>query len=514
MISIIWKKILLIVANYKTTGYDFYDSAFPPLALEYIAASVEDIAEVRILDSKASRLSLKRVKKKIQQFNPDLVGLTVPVTSAINNVLQYAKIAKELRYTTVIGGWHPTLAVEQTLSSPWIDILVRGEGELTFRELIEKGTPENVKGLSYKVNGIIIHNPDRPFIKNLDDVKFPARHLVKKYKYRAFNMNCDAIETSRGCPQGCKFCSTNVVYKRHWRSRSVENVIKELEIVSKNKRITDVFFVDDNILVNMERVGKLCIEIIRCKREGRIKKNLHFFFQGRLDSIARHPKVAKLMRLADFWLVLVGIEATDNKTLKRVEKGCTIDNIKKGIQVLHDNGIIIMGNVILGANLNATIEDIFITIKRTSELSLDLPSFTLLTPFPSTEFYKELREKNLLLSEDYSQYNWLNPVIKTKNFNPNLLKKLLFLGFYYIDYYAGDWKNKYKVFLRTLKSRGFSYMVHPIRAYNTFTSYFKWTKIVENNINDLNRKVLNQIFLGNLKQMKDLKQSLAMSNLV
>ena len=128
-----WKKILLIVANYKTTAYDFYDSAFPPLALEYVAAYVEDLVDVMILDTKAANLSLKQTKNKIEEFKPDLVGLTVPVTSAINTVLKYAKIAKHSGCTTVIGGWHPTLAVNRTLSSPWIDILVRGEGEFTFR---------------------------------------------------------------------------------------------------------------------------------------------------------------------------------------------------------------------------------------------------------------------------------------------------------------------------------------------------------------------------------------------
>ncbi|GAH62163.1 unnamed protein product, partial [marine sediment metagenome] len=207
-----WKRILLLVANFKTTGYDFYDSAFPPLALEYIAAYVEDLAKVKILDSKAANLDFFQVKKRIEKFKPDLVGLTVPVTSAIDNVLEYAKIAKLYGATIVIGGWHPTLAVEQTLSSPWVDILVRGEGEFTFRELIKKGSPESVNGLSYKINGKMIHNPDRQFLKNLNELKLPSRHLVEKYKYKIFNMNCDAIETSRGCPQACKFCSTNVVY--------------------------------------------------------------------------------------------------------------------------------------------------------------------------------------------------------------------------------------------------------------------------------------------------------------
>ena len=502
-----WKKILLVVANYKTTGYDFYDSAFPPLALEYIASYVKNIVEVRILDTKAANLTLKQFKQKLEEFKPDMVGLTVPVTSAIDTVLIYARIAKLASCTTVIGGWHPTLAVEQTLSSPWIDILVRGEGEFTFRELIEKGSPESINGLSYKIEGEIIHNPDRPFLKNLDELKFPSRYLVKNYTYKIFNMNCDAIETSRGCPQGCRFCSTHVVYKRRWRARSVENVIKELEIISKNKKISDVFFVDDNILVDMKRVGRLCIEIIRGKREGTIKKKFRFFFQGRLDSIASFPKITKLMSIAGFWLVLVGVEATNDKTLKLIDKGFKLENIKRGIQVLHECGIMIMGNVIIGANLEDTIDDIFITIKRTRELDLDLPSFTLLTPFPSTDYYNELKQKNLLLSEDYSQYNWLNPVIKTEKLNSTALKLLLFLGFFYINYYGGGWKNKLKLFYKNTKSRGLKFTFHPIRFFRTSISYYKWRCIVHYNLRELDNKI-HQIKFGNLKDMKELRNKI------
>lgn len=503
-----WNKILLLVVNYKTTGYDFYDAAFPPLALEYLAAYVEDIAEVRILDSKASKYNLLQVKKKIKEFNPDIVGITVPVTSAINECYMYARLSKKLGCTTVLGGWHPTLAVEQTLSSPWVDIVVRGEGELTFRELIEKGSPENVKGLSYKKNGIQIHNSDRPFIKNLDELRFPSKHLVQKYSYKIFNMHMDAVETSRGCPQGCKFCSTHVVYKRQWRPRSVNNVIRELEIVSLNKKNKDVFFVDDNILVNMKRVGSLCLEIIKGKREKRIKADLRFFFQGRLDSMARHPKIVKLMAEAGFWAVLVGVEATNDKTLKAIDKGCKFDVIKKGIQVLHDSGIIILGNVIIGVNLDDNIYDVIKTIKNTCELELDLPSFTLLTPFPATGFYKEMKLKNMLLTEDFSQYNWLTPVIKTPHFNPTILKKLLFLGFFDVHFYAGDLKNKYKLLCRCIKSRGFSYILHPERAFRVISSYIKWKRIVKKNLRGINKKVLYQINYGNINQMTELKKAI------
>jgi radical SAM superfamily enzyme YgiQ (UPF0313 family) len=508
-----WNRILLVNANYKTSGYDFYDSAFPPLALEYIAAYVKDIADVDILDTKAEGLNFRQYYDRLKEYNPDIVGFTVPVTSAINHVLEYAKIAKKMGFTTIIGGWHPTLAVEQTLSSPWIDILVRGEGEFTFRELIQNESPKDVKGLSYKENGKLIHNPDRPFMKNLDTLRFPARHLVRENDYKIFNLNCDAIETSRGCPQGCKFCSTHVVYKRSWRPRSVENVMKELELISKNKKIEDVFLVDDNILVDMNRMKKLCIAIIKAKNEGRIRKNLYFFFQGRLDSMARYPEITKLMGKAGFWLVLVGVEATDDENLKKVQKGCKINQIERGIEVLHECGIVVMGNVIIGINLDDDVETVLHTIRKTSELTLDLPSFTLLTPFPATGFYKEMKEKNLLLTEDYSKFNWLNPVIKTPNFSPEILQRLLFFGFYYVSYYGGGYKNKLKLLKKVIKKRGIKFILNPGRIYRGIKAYFGLRRIVLNNLSQIEEAISKKMRVRDVSRDKKLKKAIIMESI-
>ena len=167
-----------------------------------------------------------------------------------------------------------------------------------------------------------------------------------------------------------------------------------------------------------------------------------------------------------------------------------------------------MGNVILGVDLEASIDDIITTIKRTNELTLDIPSFTLLTPFPSTGFYSEMRDKKLLLSEDYSKYNWLTPVIKTPNFSPTALRTLLFLGFYNAGFYGGNFSNKLELLRRTLKSRGLKYIRDPRRIYRTARAYFSWRKIVNDNLHSLDKKVKNQIKYGNLNEMNELKNAI------
>ncbi len=477
-----FSRVMLIKNNYKTVGYDFYDAAFPSLALEYLAAYIEEIpgVTIEILDAKAENLGLREVKERIKEFNPDLVGLTVPVTSAIVSVMKIANIAKKLGATIVLGGWHPTLAVEDTLDKG-ADIVVRGEGEYTFKELVEKGNPVEIKGLSYKSNGSYIHNPDREFIKNLDELKFPARHLrPKNGKYGVFYMNIDAIETSRGCSNRCKFCSTHIVYRGTWRYRSVPSIIKELILIGKNKEITDVFFIDDNILVNMNRVKKLCIEIIKVKRKKVLSSKLRFFFQGRLDQMGKYPDIVKLMGQAGFWLVLVGIESVTEEGLKSVNKGATLEQMKAGIKALHDAGIIILGNTIIGANLDATLQDELYTIRYVAEnLDLDFASFTILTPFPGTILCKEMKEKGLVISEDYSQYNWLNPVIRTNKLPPKTLKRLCFRGFYAVNYYG---RGKFRILKRAIRSRGLSFIFNLNRIMTGWNAYQTWKNIVKKEI--------------------------------
>ncbi|MHA1266571.1 MAG: B12-binding domain-containing radical SAM protein [Candidatus Helarchaeota archaeon] len=477
-----FSRVMLIKNKYETIGYDFFEAAFPSLALEYIAAYIEDIPgiSIEIVDAKAENLSIQNVIERIRQFKPDLVGLTVPVTSAINSVMELARKAKELGATIVVGGWHPTLDVTDTLDKG-ADIVVRGEGELTFRELIQKGSPVGVAGLSYNDNGTYVHNPDRELIKNLDDLRFPARHLrPKNANYEMFHMIIDCIETSRGCMNRCKFCSTHIVYRGKWRYRSVPSIITELIEIGKNKKITDVFFIDDNLLVDMKRVKRLCIEIIKAKRQKIIPRKLRFFFQGRLDIMAREPDIVKLMWHAGFWLVLVGIEAVTEATLQTINKGATIEEMKEGIRVLHEAGIIILGNTIIGANINSTLDDELYTIQYVAEnLDLDFASFTILTPFPGTILQKELEDLNFIETKDYSKYNWLNPVIRTRTLSANTLKQLLFRGFYAVNYYG---RLKFGILKRAIRSRGLGFVFNWKRLKSGYLAYQRWKNIVKKEV--------------------------------
>ncbi len=467
-----FKRILLIKPNYRgcEAWFHFIKVNFPPLNLTYIASYLVDLdVEVEILDAKVKNLSYKQIRKKIEKYKPDIVGISVFVSAAINICYDIAKIVKDYNQncTVVFGGRHPTFVPDETLRVDEVDIVVRGEGELTFKELIFKGTPENVKGLSYRFNGKIIHTLDRPLI-NYSKVRFPARHLVKNNNYSMFKVRIETVETSRGCPYSCKFCTTPIINNGLWRSRPVENIISELKIISQNRRISDIFFVDDNITANTKRFESLCERIIECKKNNEIN-DFKFNSQIRLDALLKSPQLAKKMAEAGFWMILTGIESIREKTQKNLRKGLAFDKVLKALEILHNNNIIVSGNMIIGGDLNSTEKEIREDIKFLHKVDIEFIPFSLLTPFPGSITLKELEEKKLVITKDWSKYTILTPVIKTYKLSPEQLSKLLIYSYKELKYL----NKPGRMILRVIKTRGAMFGLNPIRFLSLVLSYLK-----------------------------------------
>lgn len=430
-----WKRILLIQPNYTATGWEYYGMTFPPINLTYVAAYLEDLdVEVAILDAKVENLNYKQLKKRIQKFNPDLVGISVFVSASIKVCNDYAKIIKEVNpnCTVVFGGRHPTWEPDDTFRVKEIDILVRGEGELTFRELIQKGTPENVAGTSYRADGEIIHNPDRPLL-DINNIRLPARHLTKKNKYEMMTVRLETVETSRGCPYTCKFCTTHKFNNGLWRARPIEKVIQELKLISQNRQITDIFFVDDNLTANTERIECLCERILECKKTNEIN-DFKFFAQIRVDSIVKSPQMVKKMADAGFWIVFIGIEGVSEKKLKAVRKGFSFKKVIEALKLLHENNIIVIGNLIIGLDLDETEEDLKKEIQYMKKIDIDIISYVLLTPFPGSDTLKEFEEEGLVITKDWSKYTVFEPVIRTHALSPKQLQNILAYSFRELRY--------------------------------------------------------------------------------
>lgn len=444
------QKVALVNPNYITkTITDKF--TIPALGLEYLAASVLDLVEVKIINAKVRNLNLTEILEEVKEFNPDLIGISCCFTTGVNFALEIAKGSKNLGYPIVLGGWHPNFNPTDVIKYPFIDIVVRGEGELTFRELIENKNLEDIKGISFKKNGSVINNPDRPLIKDLNTLPFPARHLRhNKAYFQIFQMPIDAIETSRGCPFSCTFCNIHLFYRGTYRTKSPERVIQELKIITNGKKLMNVMIVDDNFTADIKRVEKICDIIIN---EG-IKVDLTC--QSRIDVIKRNPDIIKKMAKAGFWCFFLGIESFNQNSLNAIQKRIKLKDIFDAIKILHNNNIVIIGSMLVGSNLNEKEEDTDKMIKIVKKLGIDFPLYSIMTPLPGTKFRDTVIEKGYLLTHNWSKYNFTTAVNRLNKLSKQRLEQLLSKAYYY-GYFKRGWKD---TFIRLFKKKGINLLVN------------------------------------------------------
>ncbi|TFF96500.1 MAG: radical SAM protein [Promethearchaeota archaeon] len=459
-----WNKVLLIYPNIRSKLVTD-NFKIPPLGLEYLMGHIKDLVEVDILDARNLKLDLEDIREYVAEYKPDLCGISVNLTCGINLALDMAEIVKEQAGSecdVILGGWHPTLAFEEILENPHVDAVIRGEGELTFTELIKKGTFKDILGISYKKDGKPIHNEDRPLIENLDKLKFPYREYRKVKRYSMLMIPMDVVETSRGCPFSCNFCCIHEFYRHKYRMRSAKSIVKELYEIKKMSRVDDILIVDDNFTVNVNHVKELCELIIKSNL------NLHFIAQVRVDSIVKHPEMVELMAKAGFWLFFIGIESITDKGLKDINKRISVTQILKAIDIVHKNNIIIIGNIILGSDLDASEQDVLDSIRRARNFQVDFLTYSILTPLPRTKFYKQCEEEGLIVNKNWGKYSELEAVIRTYKLSSEQLDKLhriaMNQAFLHRNYKA--------VAKRILKSRGLIFLLLIIWRILSFSFQF------------------------------------------
>jgi len=246
-------KVLLIYPPFRVGKGMGKVMCSPPLSLLTLAGAVSDLNHtVDILDLNVKHeYNLKGFEEKLKQY--DLIGITT-MTNTFKAVLNICKIARRSGIKTLLGGFHPTLVPNIIEEFDCIDMIVRGEGEIAFRELLE-GIPKNqILGLSYRENCSVIHNPDRALIKNLNTLPFPKNELVDPHPYHYIWVRAWVCETSRGCPFNCNFCCVTQFHKGMYRIKSPERIIEELIRVPQKTKL--IFFTDDNFSLNKKRVIK------------------------------------------------------------------------------------------------------------------------------------------------------------------------------------------------------------------------------------------------------------------
>ncbi len=326
----------------------------------------------------------------------DLVGIST-ITSTAPRAYAIADRLRSLGVKVMMGGPHVTFLTEEALAHA--DFVIRGEGEKAlpvFAAAWEKGCGlENVPNLSYWRDGAIRHNPQQAHLDDLDDLPIPDLGLARRYDRKGEGKIVIPIQTSRGCPYACSFCSVTGMFGHKYRFRSTANVMSELR--RYNYRRHFIFFYDDNFTHDTERTK----ELLRAMIAARFK--FQWSAQVRAD-VAKDIELVKLMKKAGCQIVFIGFESVNPQSLKAMKKGQTVAEIAQAVKVLRRKGIRIHGMFVYGFD-----EDDWRTVRRTVRFAkkarLTSSQFMILTPLPGSDFFGKISAQQRIRFRDWNLYD-------------------------------------------------------------------------------------------------------------
>lgn len=378
---------------------------WPPLGLLYIASSCMKKRgdEVKVIDAFCENLSEDELLLRVTRERPDVFGMNCSTHAFLDTISVLKRVHDTLPETKIVlGGFHATFAWERILEAyPFVDYLVKGEGENSFPQLLdclERGAPPSrVDGLSYVDDGRLVSNPEVA-IEDLDSLPFPERSLVRDVEYGYSHKNIKltfgkftTISSSRGCPFRCSYCSCAAFSKRRWRARSPKNVVDELEMVYSDGYECCVF-VDDNLTLKRDRVEDICGQI----RERRIK--MKFYCEGRVDEVS--PSLMKTMKRAGFDVIYFGIESPQKHVLDYYRKAIDAGTARKAIECAKRAGLIVVTSYIVGAPVESA-QDLERTIDFIRSTRPHGVQINILDCLVGTEIWDGLEKDGLIGADDW-----------------------------------------------------------------------------------------------------------------
>ena len=413
----------------------------PNHGIACLGGNIDEAHQVYLIDLVRKRGNIVAyLTQTFRRIRPDLVGLSamtwqfptcLAVIRLVRSLLPGVKIA--------VGGYHATLMSREIAASPdarWVDFIIRGEGEETFRRLVNAlaGTDslEAIPSLSYKRADGWVHN-EAGELCDLSRLKLPVRdHRRLTGGYHFMYSKIEVMETSRGCTRSCNFCSISHMYGRSYRTYPIERILADLDDIYFNRKTRLVFITDDNMVLNPKWVTALCDAIIARKY-----RNLRLIVQADCISMAHNEAMVAKMSAAGFQGVFLGIENVSTRNLDAMGKGDLVQAARQAVESCHRNGIMVIGGLIFGLP-----DDDEAAIQRNyqflNDLGTDASYCQILTPYPKTRLRENLLEEGLITNPDrLERYNgfWAN--VKTRHLEAD---QLAYAFWYYRQTTLGWWK--------------------------------------------------------------------------
>lgn len=393
----------------------------PPLGLAYIAALLEkEDYPIRVLDNYAANRTVEEVKLEVKSLNPEIVGIGC-TSNTYQRCIETAKAVKEVapHCKVVVGGPHPSFMPESMLKHPQIDCVVIGEGESAMLQLVRifKGGKDadvsEVAGVAYRHDGKTVKNPQR-FIKDLDALPYPARHLLpmKLYDRKIDYLTVKPVDTMnviRGCPFNCNWCNVKGLWGNTCRAFGPARVVAEIEHMTQNQGTKGIYFVGDNFTINKQRTIQLC-QLIRQR-----KLDIEWTCDTGVDQISR--ELLREMKAAGCRTIWFGVESGSPAILEKINRGIKLEEVERSFRLCKEEGVKTAVSFMLGTPGEAA-KDMRATFNFARKIDPDWCHFNIFIAYPGCCLYEEIIQKGLYdRLEDFLAY------VKTKDFDYESLLK-------------------------------------------------------------------------------------------
>ncbi len=368
----------------------YVNSIDEPLGILYLAASLQNNHEVYLIDSFNNLLSTEETIEIIKELNVEVLGVSMIFTGAYQTSLEIIKTLKQIKpsITSIIGGNTATFLVNELAGVPFIDYVVRGEGDISFPRLINalsNGTETaNIPGLSFYKDGTIVHNPTAPLVENLDSLPYPARELLPlKYKYPR------AILSSRGCAYNCIYCSSSAFWQKTFRIRSIDNIINEIKLLNEQEELQYFSFADDCLTLIPDRAREIATRIHA------LNLDCTWGCTGRIETMSE----TLIKDLSDSGCkgIFFGVESGSSRVLKLLKRRYSPNDVYTLYRLCLKHGITPYFSFIIGLPFEEK-GDLDQTFNLIQKLQGVENGIHILTPLPGTPIFKEANKYGIKMT--------------------------------------------------------------------------------------------------------------------